>query len=327
MIKDLSFMIERFWYQSPRWYHVLLSPVSWFYRAVIFSRRLLYRVGIFSRYKASVPVIVVGNITVGGTGKTPFVMGLIKALKEKGYSPGIVSRGYGAYDKKEATLLDSNSTPEEVGDEPFMLYQRLGVPVAVCHNRVLAIKACEEAGCDVVVSDDGLAHYAFKRDCEIVCIDGVRQFGSGYTLPVGPLREPKSRLRHVDFCVTTVAKKTGKRYESLIVPECLISVTNSSKTLPLNSFCGENVRALAGIGHPERFFALLEDLGYTVHSEAFRDHHRYTKADLSFYSGERIVMTEKDAVKCRLYDLDNAWYIKVKANFEYERIIDSVFQR
>ena len=325
MINNFSFLIERFWYQPPRWYHILLSPMSWLYRAIIVFRRFLYRVGFFSRYKASVPVIVVGNITVGGTGKTPFVMGLVEALKEKGHSPGVVSRGYGAYDKTEATLLDTDSTPEEVGDEPFMLYQRLNVPVAVCRNRVLAIKACEQAGCDVIVSDDGLAHYAFERNCEIVCVDGVRQFGSGYTLPVGPLRESKSRLKQVDFCVTTVAKKTGKAYESEIVPECLIHVTNSSRILPLNSFCGKNVRALAGIGHPERFFALLDDLGYNVQSEAFRDHHRYTEADLSFYSGERVVMTEKDAVKCRLYDLDNAWYIKVKANFEYERIINSVF--
>jgi len=327
MMKNLSFMVERFWYKPPQWYHALLSPLSWLYRSVISFRHLLYKIRFFSSYKASVPVIVVGNITVGGTGKTPFVMGLVETLKKKGYTPGIVSRGYGAYHKKEATLLDVNSTVDEVGDEPLMLYQRLDVPVAVCQHRVLAIKACEQAGCDVIVSDDGLAHYAFKRDCEIVCVDGVRQFGSGYTLPIGPLREPKSRLKEVDFCVTTVAKKTGKGYESEIVPECLVHVNDSSKTLPLNSFCGKNVRALAGIGHPERFFALLLDLGYNVQSEAFRDHHRYTEADLSFYSGERIIMTEKDAVKCRLYDLDNAWYIKVKANFDYECIISSVFSR
>lgn len=327
MMNRLASWVERYWYQKPSWRHCILLPFSGLYRCIILVRRLLYRAGIFSTYKASVPVIVVGNITVGGTGKTPLVMGLVECLKREGYRPGIVSRGYGAYSKKEAMLLTADSRPEDIGDEPCMMFQRLQVPVAVCQNRVLAIQACEHVGCDVIVSDDGLAHYRFERDCNIVCMDGVRGLGSGYTLPAGPLREPKSRLKSVDFCVTTSSKSSGEKNESVIVPECLVSIADPNKTLPLSTFCGKSVRALAGIGHPERFFALLADLGYNVRSEAFRDHHRYTEADLSFYSGELVVMTEKDAIKCRLYDLDNAWYVKIKANFDYERIIKCVFNR
>ncbi len=313
--------LETFWYQKPRWYHWLLSPLSGLYRLVMALRSCCYRMGLFKVHHSSVPVVVVGNITVGGTGKTPFVMGLVEYLLKQGHRPGIVLRGYGTSNHDEPLRISESSLPSEVGDEACMIYRRLKVPVLVCRKRALAIAECEKAGCTVIVSDDGLAHYAFSRSIDIICADAYRQWGSGFCLPVGPLREPKSRLKKASLLVFTSNEPlVGDVSVSLTKPVCLVNVANPSETKPLSFFKGVTVNAVAGIGHSERFFAMLEVLGYNAKHWNFRDHHQYSKLECISFSDCPVVMTEKDAVKCSAYELKNAWYLRIEAEFDYSLI-------
>tara|TARA_R110001592_G_scaffold291131_1_gene560384 strand:+ start:18897 stop:19913 length:1017 start_codon:yes stop_codon:yes gene_type:complete len=314
-------IITKAWYQGAIWLY-LLWPLSLIYYAVISIRKFFYRLGLFKVHSVKVPVVVVGNITVGGTGKSPLVCHLVESLREKGFNPGIVSRGYGAklgnYQVRE---VFAHSLVSEVGDEPLMLKKKLECRIFVSPSRVLAAKTLEKAGCDIIISDDGLQHYALHRDIEICVFDGQRKWGNGHLLPMGPLREPISRLQSIPYLVVNGASNAGsygqsglnqKEFSMLLQADSIISM-NKQQTKPLTFFSGRSVHAVAAIGHPERFFTTLSAAGITLETHAFGDHHAYQKSDFEFSQNLPIIMTEKDAVKCELFNLNDAWFLPVSA--------------
>ncbi len=268
-----------------------------------------------------VPVIVVGNITLGGTGKTPMLMALVERLQSEGWRPGVISRGYGRSAGLERLIViaDQNSSAADLGDEPFMVYQRCACPLAIGSDRLAVANALlAEHDCNILVSDDGLQHYQLHRNIEIALIDGERGLGNGFCLPAGPLREPPERLRSVDFVVVNGASKnekplpTSKQFFMSLAPSAWHKVGNSTETRALNSFTQEtNLHALAGIGNPKRFFDVLRHLELDFEAQAFPDHHDYTRADLP--QDGNVLMTEKDAVKCAAFQPDKAWYLRVDA--------------
>lgn len=305
------------WYRGQPIFWLLL-PLSLLFLIITAVRRWAYARGLLTSYRAPVPVIVVGNITVGGTGKTPLVLALVERLRTAGYRPGIVSRGYGGESANYPRLVAAEDSASEVGDEPLLLAQRTQVPVVIDPKRGRGVQALlASADCDVIICDDGLQHLALQRDIEIVVIDGMRGFGSGLPLPAGPLRELPSRLKTVDFCVSNGeflerASADFQPYVMRLAAEAWqpVSVATTDASQPE---VGSAVQAVAGIGHPERFFSMLRQQGYVVTGHAFVDHHAYLEADLSFDTKQALVMTEKDAVKCRHMALNNAWYVPVKA--------------
>ncbi len=261
----------------------------------------------------SVPVIVVGNLTVGGTGKTPLVIRLLEVLREAGWRPGAISRGYGGRARDWPQWVEADSDPKVVGDEPVLIARRSGCPMVVGPNRVAAAMALLQAGhCDCLVADDGLQHYRLPRTVEIVVVDGQRQFGNGWCLPAGPLREPLTRLQDVDWVVSNGATMAGAIPMTLEGRE-VIDLTNSSHRQPLSVWRGQVVHAVAGIGNPGRFFATLAEAGLRTKRHPFPDHHRYRPNDLCFNDQIPLIMTEKDAVKCHQFALANAWYLPVTA--------------
>lgn len=294
------------WYGTPGalW---LLWPLEFLFRVIGGWRRA-------RRVPASppVPVIVVGNIGVGGAGKTPLVLFLVDALRARGLRVGIVSRGYGG--KGPFPLVVSAATgPAACGDEPALLARRTGVPVVVDPHRARALAMLAASGVDVVVSDDGLQHYALPRTVEIAVVDGRRGHGNGHCLPVGPLREPLSRLRSVDFVVRN-GGEAGDGVVMQLAPVAMRSVADPAVTLSVDGFLaryGERVSAVAGIGDPSRFFATLRTLGLLPAMHPFPDHHDYSRADLALPAP--LVMTEKDAVKCAGIAPGDAWYLEVAA--------------
>jgi tetraacyldisaccharide 4'-kinase len=298
----MRFDITRHWYQKRLTVlTALLLPFSWLFRLVVFIRRSLYQKNIFKQYQLPVPVIIVGNITVGGTGKTPFVIWLARYLQTLGLKPGILTRGYGG-NAKEVLDVTLNSTAEQVGDEALVLKQRTQCPVFVSKSRVAAGKALlAKYDCDIIICDDGLQHYALARDIECVLIDRFRGFGNQQMLPAGPLREPLTRLSSVDVVVDDVSLQMSS----------LVSL-NNNETVPLTQFTGQRVHAVAGIGYPEQFFQQLRDQGVNVIAHAFTDHHAFQKNDLTFHDELPIIMTEKDAVKCRHFALPNTWYLPIE---------------
>lgn len=305
-----------YWY-SDRPLVWLLIPVSWLYRLLVALRRVAYRAGLLRVHRIGVPVIVVGNVTVGGTGKTPLVAWLAEYLKERGYKPGLVSRGYGGQASQWPQQVRGDSDPSTVGDEAVLLAARTGCPMAVGPDRVAAAQALlTYRHCDLILSDDGLQHYALGRDIEIAVLDGVRRLGNGHLLPAGPLREPKRRLRRVDFVVVTGGGGHGE-YGMRLRPQLPHSVGGASEPQPWEKFAGQNVHGVAGIGHPERFFETLRKNGLKVTAHPFPDHYRYEPKDFEFaQAGEPILMTEKDAVKCRYFDDLNLWYVPVDAELD-----------
>lgn len=291
----------------------LLWPLALLYRVVAGLRRLLYAGGLLRSREFPVPVIVIGNITVGGTGKTPLTLALIDFLRAQGYRPGVVSRGYGGRTTYPC-LLSGASTAAEVGDEPYALYQRSGVPVVVDPQRGRAVShLLASTGCNVVLSDDGLQHYALARDIEIVVVDGARGLGNRLLLPAGPLREPPSRLDEADFVVMNGEGDLAVPVSRMVLqPQSWRPVSREAagadQPLP-----GRRVHAVAGIGNPQRFFSMLAAQGFDVVSHAFADHHAYRAEDLVFEERLPIVMTEKDAVKCAGFAAENWWYVPVQA--------------
>ena len=287
--------IDHYWYsQNPvAW---LMLPLSWLFCAIAVLRRGLYRSGILASFYVPVPVVIVGNISVGGTGKTPLLIALCEHLVRQGYRPGVVSRGYGSAVKDEYSLsLDDDAGV--CGDEPLLIRQRTNSPVVIGSNRVEAArKLLAENDCDVILSDDGLQHYRLDRDIEIAVVDVQRQFGNGFCLPAGPLREPVSRLKHTDLVVYHGG--AGERYHfSLRFGDAVNLCTNERRSL--DSFADKRVHALAGIGHPARFFSQLRSHGLDVVEHAFGDHHQYAASELDFPDRAPVLMTEKDAVKCK----------------------------
>jgi tetraacyldisaccharide 4'-kinase len=307
--------LERSWYRFS-WLTVLLLPLAALYCVVTGLRRALYRLGILATVRLEVPVLVVGNLTVGGTGKTPLVIFLACALRDRGYHPGIVSRGYGGKSDSWPREVHSDSDPALVGDEPVLLARHCECPVWVGPDRVAAARQLLRAhDCDVLLSDDGLQHLRLGRDFEIVVIDGERRFGNGLCLPAGPMRDPMGRLRDIDLVVVNGKAKYPGELEMKLHAQELMPVRNGS-AISFDAFRGKSVHALAGIGNPGRFFRQLEALGMKPVPHAFPDHHRFCAADLEFANDLDIIMTEKDAVKCREIASDKCWYLAVRAEVD-----------
>lgn len=300
------------WYQPQpiRW---LLWPLSLLYQAILQFRKGLFRLSILKQRHLPVPVIIVGNITIGGTGKTPFVIWLAKQLQQAGYRPGIISRGYGGKAETYPQSVTPDSDPAIVGDEPIIISRHTKCPMVVAPDRFAAGKILlQHYDCNIIISDDGLQHYALGRDIEIVIVDGQRQFGNQLCLPAGPLREPISRLQNVDFIVENQGSADAN-YTMILSQLNAVNLADPTKTQTLLSFTGQCVHAIAGIGHPQRFFDQLTAQGLHVISHAFDDHHFFQPIDLDFKDDKPIIMTEKDAVKCQRFAGNNTWYIPIEA--------------
>lgn len=291
----------------------LLWPLSLLYRFIIFLRQAAYSFHILPRKKFDVPVVVVGNITVGGTGKTPVVIWLAKYLMSLGYAPGIVSRGYGGNAKHWPQEVLQNSDPALVGDEPVLIVRKTHCPMVVGPDRVKAVQILLKSyNCDVVISDDGLQHYAMQRDLEIVVVDGLRRFGNRMCLPAGPLREPISRLEHVDFVLVNGEAKSDP-YNMFLHSGLIYNLLDADKTLAIDMLSAKKIHAVAGIGNPERFFMSLRHMGLHIIPHAFPDHHVFTAKDIDFGDDAIVVMTEKDAIKCTRLATQNVWCLPVTA--------------
>lgn len=334
---SLAVLITNGWYRRSPWLFLLI-PFELFYRSIIFTRKLVYRLGLIESKVFPVPVIIVGNITVGGTGKTPLVIALTQYLKSKGFSPGVVSRGYTSRAPAYPYAVTANSPPAFSGDEPLLISLRADVPVVIDGNRTRAVNyLLKQYQCDVVISDDGLQHYKLGRDIECVVVDGERELGNGRCLPTGPLREPVSRLETVDFiirngrktemdntCTNGMSSYFGEA-QSLMTLEAteIKSLSGNSEVLLANWNNSKTVHAVAGIGNPKRFFSSLKKKGFTVYEHIFPDHHQYSENDFNFGDDLPIIMTEKDAVKAKMLDLpESCWYVPVSAILEDEFLKD-----
>ena len=292
-----------FWQQpDPPLRMKLLAGV---YGSLINLRRTLYRKNWLKRHKVSVPVVVVGNLIAGGSGKTPAVIAIVEQLKQQGWKPGVATRGYGRDNESAPIWVDAKTAVSEAGDEPLLIAMRTGVPVRADANRVNAANALIEKGCNIIVCDDGLQHYRLQRDIEIEIVDGVRRYGNGHLLPAGPLREPVERQKDCDFRVVNAG---GTAQPTLQIGEWPM-LLQSNQAVPvaggypssLQQFRQRCVHAVAGIGYPERFFQSLREQGIDVIPHAFPDHHHYVESDFHFGNDLPILMTEKDAVKCRAF--------------------------
>lgn len=319
MASNLGNKVTEAWFNKSPWLWCLL-PLSFLFFIISTARRWFYRRGWRESVPSKIPVVVVGNITVGGSGKSPLVTYLVQSLRQMGYQPGVVSRGYGAQaELSEPVLLSRESLPSEVGDEPLMLKLRLDCPVVVCRDRASAVARLAQEGCDIAIADDGLQHYRMQRDIEICVFDAKRLWGNGMLLPAGPLRESLSRLKSVDFVVMN---------GELRAPIGETATYNMRLTLdqPVNLNTGERCHfsdlqsgaktlyAVAGIGNPQRFFSALEEQGLRIETRAFDDHHQFTREDFATAEHGIVLMTEKDAVKCRDLGLQNAYSVPVTAS-------------
>ncbi len=313
--------LERHWYRLSA-LHLLLWPLSIFFGVIAAGRRLLYRSRILQSIRLPVPVMVVGNINVGGTGKTPLTIWLAAWLIGQGWKPGIVCRGYGGSTHAPQRVL-ANDDPRQVGDEALLLARRCACPVWIGADRAAAARALLSASpdCDLIVSDDGLQHYALARDVELAVIDGERGFGNGMLLPAGPLREPPRRLARVDALIINGAARFRREILPSSVPAfemCLqgntfYNILDPRQITGPEKFAGRRVHAVAGIGNPQRFFDRLHEFGMTCVVHVFPDHHAYAPADLEFGDSDAVIMTEKDAVKCERYATENFWALRVDA--------------
>ncbi|MBT5229926.1 MAG: tetraacyldisaccharide 4'-kinase [Methylococcales bacterium] len=307
--------IDHYWYHK-NWVAWALWPLSVLFCLLVWFRRRGYRLGWITQTQFAVPVIVVGNISVGGTGKTPTVVALIEWLKKQGYRPGVISRGYCGQAEYWPQDVTEKSLAMDVGDEAILIAQRCQCPMMVGPDRVASVRALlEKYECDVVVSDDGLQHYRMGRAVEIVVLDGERRYGNGFCLPAGPLREPRKRAEKVDIVIANGMAAEGE-YLMTLQPVALHQVADSQISKPVNALKGHKVHAVAGIGNPERFFKQLERLGYDVVRHAFDDHYAFSAEDLQFELDLPIVMTEKDAVKCVSFASDKHWYMSVRGQLE-----------
>lgn len=312
------------WWLVDSWYKnsligTLLSPLGFIYASVVRLRKRLYDAGILKKHSVAVPVIVVGNITVGGTGKTPLIIRLAQILTKAGFQPGIISRGYGGQSDSWPQWVDNNSDAGQVGDEALLIAGQTGCPMAVAPTRIDAARMLlQQSACNVILSDDGLQHYALNRTIEIAVIDGERRFGNGYCLPAGPLREPVERLRSVDFIVVNGARKHENEFSMQLVGDSAVNLVTGEQK-PLRDFTGIDCHALAGIGNPERFFKLLASAGLNCTTQPFPDHYKFQRNDIALHDNKPVLMTEKDAVKCLAFADNRHWYVPVKA------VLDPVF--
>ena len=309
--QNSSFVVDS-WYKKSFWLY-LLYPFSLIVSYITARRRRKYLKGVSETHKSEVPVIVVGNLTIGGTGKTPLVKYIASELLSLGYKPGLVSRGYGG--KFKETLLVSDQTPvKQTGDEAQIL-ATLNLPFYIDKSRVRAVKAItDNHDCDIIISDDGLQHYKMNRDIEIVVIDGKRRFGNNLTFPAGPLRESKTRLKSVDFIVNNSGPTDEGEYLMSISPSRFVHL-KSGKSYPIEDWpMHKQVHAVAGLGNPGRFFDLLARLGFDIIRHPFQDHHNFHEQDIHYLDHLPIVMTEKDASKCKDFDNNKIWYLTIEAD-------------
>jgi len=313
MKKIIARILDEVWYKD-HFIGTWLMPFSMVFIDVSRFRRWLYKKGYKTVTQLPVPVVIVGNLTVGGAGKTPLVIYLVEQLQAAGFNPGVVSRGYAGKSEKWPQAVTSGSDVNLVGDEPLLIAQRVSCPIAIGPVRADAAKLLiENNQCDVIVSDDGLQHYALHRDIEVLVIDGVRRFGNNFCLPSGPLREPQERMRDVDFIICNGG--TEREDDELLMQlqgDVAINMHTQERRL-LAAFKEQQCHAFAGIGHPQRFFDLLKEQGLICQTHQFPDHYLYTQKDIQFSTADAILMTEKDAVKCRLFATGREWYVPVEA--------------
>lgn len=323
---------------------LLLYPLSLLFRLLVALRRQCFKRGLFGQCTATVPVVVVGNLTVGGAGKTPLVMSLVEQLQMRGWRPGIVSRGYGGKASQSAMLVTADTLAEQAGDEALMMSRRTGVPVAVGARRAAAVSLLTDRhDCNVIVCDDGLQHYALARQFELCVIDTQAGVGNGWCLPAGPLREPVSRLRQVDAVVYSggLPERRSKGVGLFSAPdsaailqrlsndsgapmhgayqlrvEAVVNLCNPDRTRSLTDFCIDNIHAIAAIGRPDKFFQQLRAAGLDITEHAFADHHQFQPTDVEFGDDKAVLMTEKDSVKCAAWARPNHWYVKVVAELD-----------
>jgi tetraacyldisaccharide 4'-kinase len=305
--------LAHYWYHPNRLLWLLL-PLSWLYCLITVIRRKLYRLNLKKSYSTGVPLVVIGNIVAGGSGKTPLLIALCEYIRDMGYKPGVISRGYGGSLSGIKQLTEKDSA-EQVGDEPLMIHLRTKVPVVVGADRVAAVDyLVGHNQVDIVLSDDGMQHYRMRRDLEFAVVDAQRRFGNGFCIPAGPLREKVSRLDDVDIVVFNGVNQIEQGscwYQLKIVS---LSKLDGSKSASFSSFSGRPVHAIAGIGFPPRFFEQLKNHGLTIIEHAFSDHHFYQQEDFLGWHKDCIIMTEKDAVKCRHLSLSDAWVVSVQAD-------------
>lgn len=312
-------ILEKVWYESP-WYKLplmlALLPLTLLFFCVSAIRRGFYRCGILSAKRVSVPVVVVGNISVGGNGKTPIVVLLAKWLSEAGYRPGVLSRGYGGNATSYPMAVTTNSVAEQVGDEPVLMRQNLTCPMVVDPIRSRGAEhLIDEFDCDIIICDDGLQHYALKRDVEIIVMDGKRRLGNGWLMPMGPLREGAWRLKTTEFVINNGGSTQQGESAMRLEPGNLVNLQSGDKTKSYTEL-KKPVVAAAGIGNPSRFFDYLVGLGIEVKERlSFPDHHQFKVGDLP---DKTVIMTEKDAVKCRHIASEDWWYLPVTATLPDE---------
>lgn len=307
--KILSRWADYVWYEDV-FIATWLTAFTMLFVDIARFRRFLYRKNILKTTTLPCPVIIVGNISVGGTGKTPLVIELAKQLQQAGYRPGIISRGYGGKNCG-AISVSVDSSPAQVGDEPILIAKKTGCPVAIATKRVEAAQLLlSQTDCNIILSDDGLQHYALKRDIEIAVIDGKRRFGNNNCLPGGPLREPLERLNEVDFIIVNGTPAEQREIPMTITANMAINLKTGEQK-PLAEFKGQNCHAIAGIGNPKSFFALLADFELTTENHSFPDHHVFKAKEINFKDSNPVLMTEKDAVKCTEFASDKHWFVPI----------------
>lgn len=314
--------ISAAWYQGRWWWRLLfpiLLPLSWLFTFVAGRRRNKH---VAEQQSLSVPVLVVGNIAVGGTGKTPLLISLCRYLQQQGLRPGIVSRGYGGQAPYYPFSVSDDSEPNVVGDEPLLIRHATQCPVMIGADRYAVSQALiEQTDCNVILSDDGLQHYRLPRDFEICVMDGQRLLGNGYCLPAGPLREPAARLDDVQLVVVNGESSTDLSSSTPIAqmqlrPSAWVNVKTGER-LPLGQLpASSDYVAVSGIGNPQRFFETLTGEGIQAETKAFDDHHPFQSQDFEFAKGRPVLMTAKDAIKCRAFALPNWWYLEVEAELD-----------
>jgi tetraacyldisaccharide 4'-kinase len=302
------------WY-GKHWGKWLLAPFSVIFAILTWCRRMLFKTGIKKSKKPAVPTIVVGNITVGGTGKTPLVVYLCQQLTAAGYKPGVISRGYGSKAPQYPYIVAENSPVEHCGDEPYMLHKRTKCPLVISPVRTeAAAHLLMHFDVDVIITDDGLQHYAMQRDIELIVIDGKRRLGNGHLLPMGPLREGAWRLNTSDYVICNGGNGLPGETNMLLNAAPLRRVADNAVTVPEDS----SFVAIAGIGNPQRFYNTLATNDYMiVATHSFPDHHAFTAAEINkFAAGRSVIMTEKDAVKCQSFAQENWYYLPVDASLD-----------
>ena len=319
----------KFWYCKNIISYMFL-PFSFVYRVIISLRRFYYKH--FSAVKFPVPIIVVGNITVGGTGKTPLVICLAEILKKQGYKPGVISRGYGRKCKSGSIIVTPESKVEEVGDEALLILRHAKCPVVIDTDRLAAAKKLLEVyNCNIIISDDGLQHYALPRFIEVAVVDAELKFGNGFCLPAGPLREPISRLSQIDFVVKNFNTNLShygpddEKYSMILETACFHNVKNPAYVKTADDFKGQVIHAVAGIGNPKKFFQTLRQLGLAIIEHPFPDHHMFISTDFPF-KNEIVIMTEKDAVKCDTIATEGFWYMEAKGH-PSDEFVDRLLKR